>query len=67
MNEYVGNWVSLTDLNRPLEVGDLVMMETLDDTKVVSISNIQDDHYWHFNGWIIPDNQIVAVKQKEGE
>jgi hypothetical protein len=60
---YIGNWVKPEDLGREIQTGDLVMMETLDDTLVVEISKIKDNELWHFNNWIIPRKNIVAIKQ----
>lgn len=62
MNEYAGNWISLEDLERELQIGDLVMLETLSEVIVVSIHKIIDGELWHYNNWIISKEQIVAVK-----
>lgn len=70
MNDYIGVWVHPDTLGRELEVGDWVMLETLDDTLVIQVSQIDDEGtLWHFNKWIIPSLQIVAVKETvvEGE
>ena len=64
MNEYIGVWVHPDTLERDYEVGDWVMVETLDDSLVIQVSKIDDEGtLWHFNNWIIPSDQIVAVKQ----
>lgn len=65
MNKYVGDWIDLSNLNRDIVVGDLVMVDTFGDTLVVEVSEIKDDELWHCNGWIIPKHQIVAIKRDE--
>lgn len=61
-NGYTGVWVHPSELLRAIVPGDLVMMETLEDTLVVEVSAIKEGKYWHANRWVIPQNQIVAVK-----
>jgi hypothetical protein len=61
-NKYIGVWIEFKDLNREIQIGDLVMLETLDDTLVVEVSKIKDNELWHFNNWVIPKRQIVAIK-----
>lgn len=64
MNEYIGVWVHPDTLERDYEQGDWVMLETLDDTLVIEVSKVDEQGVlWHFNNWIIPKEQIVAVKQ----
>lgn len=63
-NDYIGRWISLKELKRDIRVGDFVMVETLEDTLVVEVSKISSDNQlWHFNDWIIPKHQIVAIKK----
>lgn len=38
-------------------------METLEETLVVKVAKKKEGEFWHFNNWIIPIDQIVAVKQ----
>lgn len=64
MNNYIGIWISLNELNREIKVGDWIMVETLEDTLVIEVSKIHNGELWHFNNWIIPRKQIVAIKQK---
>lgn len=62
MNEYAGNWISLENLERELQTGDLVMLETLNEVIVVSIHKIINGELWHYNDWVISRKQIIAVK-----
>lgn len=61
-NEYIGTWIGVSYLRREIQIGDLVIMETFDDAIVVEVSKIADNKLWHHNNWIIPKEQIVAVK-----
>lgn len=65
MNEYVGVWIHPDTLGREYEVGDWVMVESFDETIVIEISEVDDKGtlYWSGNRWVVPINQIVAVKQ----
>lgn len=65
-NSYVGKWISLEELDRDIVVGDLIMLETSEETIVVEVSKItQDTELWHSNNWIIPRRQIVAIKESD--
>lgn len=61
-NKYIGVWIEFKDF-REIQTGDLVMLETFDDTLVVEVSKIKDNELWHFNNWVIPKQQIVAIKK----
>lgn len=63
MSKYVGKWIQLNELNRDIRVGDLVMVETLKSVIVVEVSYIKDGELWHSNDWIIPREQILAIKK----
>ena len=63
MNEYVGMWIHPKDLGRDIEVGDIVIIETFGDSLVVEVDHIDwADKLYHYNNWIIPRHQILAVK-----
>ena len=62
-NDYIGEWNALEDLNREVQVGDLVMIETLDDTLVVGVAKIEADVFRHLNNWIIPKHSVIAIKK----
>jgi hypothetical protein len=63
-DRYLGNWHSYDFLFRELEVGDLVMFETHDGVEIAEIHRIDEDgDLWHYNRWIIPTEQIIAVKE----
>jgi hypothetical protein len=65
-DKYLGNWHSYDFLFRDLVAGDLVMFETFEDVRVVEVSAIDNlGNLWHFgtHKWIIPKEQIIAVKE----
>lgn len=64
---YQGIWVSPDTIDREIDIGDMVIIETLEDALVVGVSKVEDGELWHYNGWIIPRNQIVAIKLLEEE
>jgi hypothetical protein len=63
---YTGEWITLKaflDSGRELEVGHLVMCDTLDGVLVDSIAKVDEEGIlWHSNRYIIPINQILAVQ-----
>lgn len=65
-DKYIGYWHSIDFLFRDLVVGDLVMVETFDEPIIVEIHEIDENGVlWTHSGhrWIIPYNQIIAVRE----
>lgn len=63
-NEYTGKWIALED-EYEIQIGDMIMLETIDEVLVVEVAKIDEEGtLWHYNGWILPRDQIVAIKER---
>jgi hypothetical protein len=63
---YAGTWLTPNAfeqaMERPAAEGDLVMYEHLDGTSVEKVAKEKDGALWSYNNYIIPRDQIVAIK-----
>lgn len=68
---FTGTYINVEEFKETFgdfEEGDVVILETLDDTIVITIHRKDDNGtLWAStsHNWIIPENQIVAVKIHE--
>lgn len=64
MNSCIGKWIGIAEMEREIEIGDLIIIDTLIKTTVEEVFNTEEERLFNCYDEEIPRNRILAVKMK---